>query len=410
MSGALTPAQALQLFLNSLPPDTRVGVAVSGGGDSMALLHMLAHAPCMVCACSVHHHLRPEADAEVASVAAFCAAHDIAHEVVDWHWDGQGNLQDQARRGRYALLSDWATRNDLAHVALGHTADDNIETLLMGLSRGAGLDGLSGMRPWFIGSGVTFHRPLLAIRRAALRDLLRQAGVAWHDDPSNDDPSYHRIRLRQAMDSFEGLGLTPDMLLKTIGNLRATREGLETALAQSARGHVRAIHGDLRIDRGWFDAAPIEYRRRILNACLCDIASRDYPPRAAKLTPLLSTPPAVSTLHGCLVMADPAALHVTREHSATEGPVASTALWDGRWRANGPHQDGTILRALGEDGIAQCPAGWRDLALPRASVLASPSVWDGPNLLSAPMANWPNGWVISASSPPPAALASILSH
>jgi len=336
VSGALTPAQALQLFLNSLPPDTRVGVAVSGGGDSMALLHMLAHAPCMVCACSVHHHLRPEADAEVASVAAFCAAHDIAHEVVDWHWDGQGNLQDQARRGRYALLSDWATRNDLAHVALGHTADDNIETLLMGLSRGAGLDGLSGMRPWFIGSGVTFHRPLLAIRRAALRDLLRQAGVAWHDDPSNDDPSYHRIRLRQAMDSFEGLGLTPDMLL--------------------------------------------------------------------------STPPAVSTLHGCLVMADPAALHVTREHSATESPVVSTGLWDGRWRANGPHQDGTILRALGEDGIAQCPAGWRDLALPRASVLASPSVWDGPNLLSAPMANWPNGWVISASSPPPAALASILSH
>ena len=155
-----------------------LGVAVSGGGDTMALLVMLlALEPRPVLhVATVDHGLRVASRSEAEGVAAFCAARGIAHATLRWDdWDQSGNLQDAARRARYRLLSARARGLRIADVALGHTGDDNAETFLMGLARGAGLDGLSGMRRRFVRGGVTFHRPLLDMRRDALRDMLRAA-------------------------------------------------------------------------------------------------------------------------------------------------------------------------------------------------------------------------------------------
>ena len=117
-------------------PGGRLGVAVSGGSDSVALLHLLAgHAPLrdagLYCV-TVDHGLRPESAAEARFVSELCCSLDIPHQTLCWQgWDGRGNTQDAARRARYSLMADWAHTHGIGAVALGHTQDDQAETVLM---------------------------------------------------------------------------------------------------------------------------------------------------------------------------------------------------------------------------------------------------------------------------------------
>src|SRR5690606_38404014 len=156
----------------------RIGVAVSGGSDSMAALHLLTAFGLKVEAATVDHGLRPEAATEAETVARACAALSVPHETLRWT-DGPaatGNLMEQARLARYRLLAGWALRRGLTQVAIAHTADDQAETFLMRLAREAGLDGLAGMRSTWEQDGVTFIRPLLVIGRADLRGYLSRHG------------------------------------------------------------------------------------------------------------------------------------------------------------------------------------------------------------------------------------------
>ena len=128
----------------------RLGVAVSGGGDSVALLSVLVgyardHGIALHVV-SVDHGVRPEAKQEISFVADLCRRWDLQHHVEYWTgWNGEGNFSAKARDARYALMADWACANDITHIALGHTADDQAETVLLRLLRGAGLQGLAAM-------------------------------------------------------------------------------------------------------------------------------------------------------------------------------------------------------------------------------------------------------------------------
>ena len=398
-------------FLNNLPPDLVLGVAVSGGSDSMGLLHLLIRAGVSVSVATVNHNLRDEAGAEAQAVADYCAAHGVSHEVLHWHWDKKGNLQDQARRGRYGLLSDWAARGGFRDVALGHTADDNIETFLMGLSRGAGLDGLSGMRPEFVREGITFHRPLLQTRRADLRETLVCAGVSWSDDPSNDDPGYQRIQIRQNLTALEATGVSADMVLMSLSHLQATRRDVNADLARALAGHFRLDRGDLCFDLDWFETVAPESRRRLLNCALQFVSGQEYPPRGAKLMRVLADLRQKSVLHGCVILSDATVLRVGRELAAVADlHVPSTELWDQRWHVAGAHSQSTEIRALGETGLTQCIGDWRDVGLPRSTLLASPSVWDGDTLIAAPLAGWANNWTLTLRQHDSEYLEFVLSH
>ncbi|WP_281856189.1 tRNA lysidine(34) synthetase TilS [Litoreibacter halocynthiae] len=407
----MTAAALPENFLTSIKPDSVLGVAVSGGGDSMALLYMLLQAGVPVRVATVNHNLRDEAGAEAQAVAAFCASHGVSHDVLHWHWDGTGNLQDQARRGRYRLLSEWAAEAGLGSVALGHTADDNIETFLMGLSRGAGLDGLSGMQPSFLRKGIAFHRPLLHARRSELREILQGAGISWFDDPSNDDSGYQRIKVRQSMSALEAAGIAAEQIEMSLGNLQATRRDLNAELAAEVEGHVRLDQGDLCFDLHWLEAKSPESQRRLLNSALQFVAGQDYPPRGAKMMRVLADLREKSVLHGCVITSDDAGLRVGRELNAVaELRVPSTEVWDQRWSVVGPHSKTTEIRALGEVGLAQCAVSWRDIGLPRASVLASPSVWEGDRLMAAPLAGWANNWSLTLRQHDCEYLEFVLSH
>lgn len=185
----------------------RLGVAVSGGADSLALL-LLAHAalPGRVAAATVDHGLRPESAAEAALVANVCAGLGVPHETLPVTL-ASGNLQDRARTARYAALAAWAERRGLAALATGHQAEDQAETLLMRLNRGSGLAGLAGVRARgrVPGSKLPLLRPLLGWRRAELAEAVAGAGVAAAADPSNEDNRFDRVRIRRALAAADWL-------------------------------------------------------------------------------------------------------------------------------------------------------------------------------------------------------------
>jgi len=186
------------------PPVGRVGLAVSGGPDSMALL-LLAHAalgPAQLAIATVDHRLREDSAAEAAMVAAICTDLGLAHTTLTLDLAPGSALQERARDARYAALAQWCRDHALAALATAHHADDQAETMIMRLNRGTGLRGLAAMRaraPLPQGPGLEILRPLLGWRRAELAALVAACGVAAVDDPSNHSARFERVRVRQGM-------------------------------------------------------------------------------------------------------------------------------------------------------------------------------------------------------------------
>ena len=184
-----------------MPADGRLGVAVSGGPDSLALV-LLAHGamPGRIAAATVDHGLRAESVAEAALVSKFCQSLGVPHAVLKVEV-ALGNVQAMARSARYAALAGWAEREELAALATGHHADDQAETLLLRLTRGSGVAGLAGVRARGLvpGTQLPLLRPVLEFRRAELAAVVVAAGIAAVQDPSNQDDKFDRARLRKAL-------------------------------------------------------------------------------------------------------------------------------------------------------------------------------------------------------------------
>jgi tRNA(Ile)-lysidine synthase len=185
------------------PGTERVGLAVSGGPDSLALL-LLAQAALgadRFAVATVDHGLRTDSAAEAAQVAQICAARGIAHQTLPLTMQPGAALQERARDARYRALADWCREQALAALVTAHHADDQAETMVMRMNRGAGLRGLAGIRPRAIVPGDTLPllRPLLGWRRAVLVALVDKAGLIAVDDPSNRDVRFERARVRRGL-------------------------------------------------------------------------------------------------------------------------------------------------------------------------------------------------------------------
>ncbi|MEE4315679.1 MAG: tRNA lysidine(34) synthetase TilS [Erythrobacter sp.] len=192
------------------PEDERsgpLGLAVSGGPDSLALM-LLAHAalPGGIAVASIDHGLRPEAAGEVALVERLAGERAIPFTPITLT-PQPGNLQAQARAGRYAALAEWAMQNGLGAIATAHHADDQAETLLMRLNRGSGLAGLAGVRgrASIEGSEVPLLRPLLGWRKADLAEVVAAAGIVAVEDPSNANPDFERAAMRARLAAADWL-------------------------------------------------------------------------------------------------------------------------------------------------------------------------------------------------------------
>jgi tRNA(Ile)-lysidine synthase len=247
------------------PSGRRVACAVSGGPDSMALLVLASEAGCEVTAIHVDHGLRPEsageADLVVAAAARFGATFESRRVVV-----GAGpDLEARARAARYAALP--------RGVLTGHTADDQAETILLNLLRGAGLDGLRGM--------TTTHRPLLGLRRTETRTLCASLSIAVVDDPSNLDPAIRRNRVRHELlpllDAIAERDVVPILTRQALflGDEAAVLDDLAAGLDPT----------DARL----LAAAPVALARRAIRAWLrCSSDTEHHPPDAATVERVLA--------------------------------------------------------------------------------------------------------------------------
>ncbi|RKF13924.1 tRNA lysidine(34) synthetase TilS [Roseovarius spongiae] len=393
----------------------RLGVAVSGGSDSLALLHLLHDwNGAALHAVTVDHGLRPEAPAEAVEVARICASLNVPHATLRWEgWDGRGNLSDRARRARYALMADWARGQGIGDIALGHTANDQAETLLMRLARASGIDGLAAMTPRRIVEGVTFHRPLLDMTRADLRADLARRGVAWIDDPTNVDTAYRRARAREALAQLAPLGLDAEGLARSARHLAEARATLAHYAAQEAARAVTFQAGDILLDRTRMDSLRPDIARRILQAALHWIAGPGYGARGREVDRALEAirTGGKTTLFGCVILPEREVARVTREYAAVRDLRATPGeAWDARWTLTGPRRaDGAEVRALGPEGRAACP-DWRETGLPLASIEAGPAVWRGASLVAAPLAGLANGWSAALTRDADDFRAFLLSH
>lgn len=403
-------------------PAEEIGLAVSGGGDSLALLYLMAEivkdTDLRLRAVTVDHGLRPEAVQEAAMVGRVAASLGVPHDILTWDgWQGEGNLQDQARRARYDLICAWARQHGIRQVALGHTADDQAETFLMRLSRASGVDGLSGMAVRRRIGQVTLVRPLLDVRRGCLRSYLRGIGADWAEDPSNEDTHYERIRARQAIGTLEPLGVSVQAISETVKNLASVRATLGWYAFSEAQRLATVEAGDLLLARPGFRVLQPEIARRILSQALIWVSGSDYPPRRRALALALEAVRTGSgmSLHGCLITVNDRNIRISREYSAVKDlACAPSDSWDTRWRLHPPGatalaEAGCEVRPLGETGLAQCD-DWRGGGLPWRSLLGYPSVWLGDKLLSAPHAGFGQGWRAELIRDEDAFHAALLAH
>ena len=368
-----------------------VGVAVSGGGDSVALLLLAAErlprADLRVA--TVDHGLRDGSAAEADWVADLCGRMGLGHRTLHWR-DGPsmpGNLAQNAREARRRLLADWIAEEGGGTILLGHTQDDVAETFLMRLARGSGLDGLSAMRPVVESDGCRFLRPVLGVSRDDLRSHLRARGQDWLEDPTNEDVRYDRARVRAALGTLGGIGLTAEALARSARRLSEARDVLADQV-RAACGHM--VHqdgwGQLHLSLAPFGCAPPAIRRGVLRAVLEHVAGPGHPPRQAALDGLEEGMRAgqARTLGGVALRSDGRIARFFREGSAVATPftvVGRVAHWDGRWTVSGDIEGGR-LGALDRDGLRQCPARPRGL---RAEVAATfPALRHGDRLIAAP--------------------------
>lgn len=411
----------------------KLGIALSGGGDSIALMCLLSgwarsHGVTLRAA-TVDHGLRPGARAEAELAGRRAARLGIAHDILTWHHDpaaghgsargdAPGNLQDAARRARLQLLSEWAGAHGLDAIATGHTRDDQSETVMLRLLRGSGLDGLSGIAPQRFSHGVLWLRPLLSVGRAALRELPAVQALGWSEDPSNDDDRFDRVRVRKALAQLAPLGLRPEGLAATAGRLRAARDALHDAAARAAREILWLDRGDVTLRLPALLEMPAELRDRLLNAALAWVGAADYPPRRAALHRLVAALAAGrgGTLHGCMVVHGGGVARITRELCRVQDIRCDISmLWDRRWRLVPPAPPapdprdlaGLEVRCTGATGLAACP-DWRATGLPRTTLLAAPAVWRADELLAAPLAGRAAGWQARAELAPGGSLAALI--
>ena len=210
-----------------LRPSEPLAVAVSGGGDSMALAFLLSewageHGHPLT-SLIVDHGLRPEAADEARFVASTLKPLGFSHKTLVWEGiKPKTRLQESARAARYALMAEYCSRQKIRHLFVAHHANDQAETILFRLAKGSGFDGLAGMQPTshYEDGQLLICRPLLSVSHADLLATCRNHKMEWIEDPSNKNERYARVRLRNILDVIEGEGLSPARLSAISARIR----------------------------------------------------------------------------------------------------------------------------------------------------------------------------------------------
>lgn len=312
-------------------------IALSGGGDSVALLHLMVRqfgAP-RLRGVVVDHALREGSDADAEAAAGFARAVGVAVEVVRLAWeDGANRAHQAAREARYAALCAAARRHGAQIIATGHTRDDQAETVLLRGARGSGQFGLAGMRAlspaplWPDGRSLWLARPLLKARRHDLRTFLRDSGGEWIEDPSNAKARFARVRARRVLAELEQDGLDPMRFARLAERLASEADALDDAAYRLIDTAVAFDAGSIVI-RPAFWAGERAVRHRALAALLTAAGGQQRPPGAEQIAAFDAAAGTETfqgaTLGGALARRNRGEVTLTRDRGAMAGRADGTS-------------------------------------------------------------------------------------
>ena len=302
-----------------------VGLAVSGGPDSLALLLLAAEwrrgggdvPPLFVY--SVDHGLRPEAADEVRFVVAEAARRGLPARALTWIGAKPATgIQAAARRARYGLIREAMAGDGADVLVTAHHLADQAETVLMRLAHGSGVEGLRGMDRMAVVEGCTIFRPLLGVTPELLHRLVADAGLTAVSDPSNWDTDYERVRWRTMLPQLADLGLDAARL-GTFARRMGEVDAMLEAQAEAALGQlVRRAEARAELDAAALAGLARPIAVRLLGRLLAEIGGNRKPRALGVIEALHDKLIAGATLkrtslHGCLVSRDGAAIVVARE-------------------------------------------------------------------------------------------------
>jgi tRNA(Ile)-lysidine synthase len=305
---------------------TCLGLAVSGGADSLALMLMavrwavgLPRAPRLI-VYSVDHGLRAEAAGEVRFVLAEAAKLGLPARGLAWR-EGHpvSGLQEAARAARYRLIGAAMAEDGAEVLMTAHHRNDQAETVLMRLAHGSGIEGLKGMEPFSAVEGVPIFRPLLDVDPADLAALVAEAGLTPVVDPSNADTAYERVRWRAMLGSLAQLGLDGETLSRFARRMGEADRAL-AGIAQAAFESLVLLDGfgAARLDRAAFRALSPAIGARVISRVLNVVGGRQRPralSQVERLAEALADSGTVkaTTLLGCVIRAEDESISVARE-------------------------------------------------------------------------------------------------
>jgi tRNA(Ile)-lysidine synthase len=401
-------------------------LAVSGGPDSLALMHLArrwialkGRRTASMAVVTVDHQLRPESESEAAFVARRAEQAGFPHAVLKWTGrKPETGIQAAARSERYRLLTAYCHEKGLACLVTAHTEDDQAETLLMRLRRGSGLDGLAAMAPLSEQHGLPIVRPLLRLSKGRLTAYLRASGLPFVHDSSNENTAFERVRLRHAMKALAAAGIARPALAKSALRLGRSRNALAILTDDFLRGHFHVtVLGRGELQQVAINALPPDLALRAIGQMLALVGGTQDPPRLSKLEsllPRLASDRLETTLGRCLIVARRGTLYFYREPGRLKpAPVlverGGMYVWDGRYLltfASDP-PCGAIVRQLGPDGwlVYRKAMKLKNILaqVDRLAALSTPALWIGNSLVCTPSLGFANDELVPRPPPPFAA-------
>jgi tRNA(Ile)-lysidine synthase len=332
----LSAADVDALFA-SLEGHRKLGLAVSGGPDSLALMVIAAQwargREVQLYVYTVDHALRAEAAQEAAMVVREATALGLSARSLRWAGEKPSSgIQSAARTARYRLMADAMAEDGVEVLLTAHHLGDQAETVLMRLAHGSGIDGLRGMDRVSFVEGCEVIRPLLGVRPEVLRDVVAHAGLTPASDPSNTDTAYERVRWRLMLPALEAQGIT----LERLGTLaRRLDEAGDLIHSEVEANYPRVVQplsaSSMELNAGRLAALNPAVASAILGTVLGLVAGdRRSPPLGAleALTRRLQCrkPLKGQTLHGCLVSSDGDSILVRKEPPRRAAPKATSSV------------------------------------------------------------------------------------
>ncbi|WP_168464391.1 tRNA lysidine(34) synthetase TilS [Wolbachia endosymbiont of Ctenocephalides felis wCfeT] len=329
---------------NFIADKDRVAIAVSGGIDSIVLLHLVINLSIEHVVLTVDHSLRPESKKETEFVINYAKELGAKESyILSWKRDSiKGNIQAQARKARYQLLTEWCKKNGVEYLLVAHHKDDQAETFLLRLERGSGIDGLSSMDCKSFLNGVCILRPLLNFNRNDIEKYANFHQLNWIEDRSNQDLKYKRTLYRNLLKASDNQEVLTERVCLTALHMKRAAKALAHYTHMAFNDCVN-MHdfGYIEIKLSKFYELPEEIALRLLLYSIMAVGNKHYKPRYCKLIAIFNEivqkdSNVNRTLSGCKIRKYEESILIIREAAKIREvtvnlPLNEPIKWDNRF-------------------------------------------------------------------------------